>query len=93
MRVYVDQSMCTGTAVCESACSDGVFRLRQRRVSTVREEGEPVPVVAGPRASRSRQTMSHSFARPPLPALAPAFTCSTLRCARHFSTAPNGTIG
>jgi ferredoxin len=41
MRVYVDQSMCTGTAVCE-ALAPTVFFVSASGLSTVREEGEPV---------------------------------------------------
>jgi ferredoxin len=41
MRVYVDQSMCTGTAVCE-ALAPTMFFVSASGLSTVREDGEPV---------------------------------------------------
>ena len=40
MRVYVDQSMCTGTSVCE-ALAPHVFSVSSLGVSTVRIDGEP----------------------------------------------------
>jgi ferredoxin len=47
MRVYVDQSMCTGTAVCE-ALAPAVFFVSASGLSTVREDGEPVAGGGGP---------------------------------------------
>jgi ferredoxin len=47
MRVYVDQSMCTGTAVCE-ALAPTVFSVSASGISTVRENGEPVTGGGGP---------------------------------------------
>jgi len=48
MRVYVDQDMCTGTAVCE-ALAPAVFVVSAEGLSTVREDGEPVAGGGGPK--------------------------------------------
>ena len=47
MRVYVDQSMCTGTAVCE-ALAPTVFFVSVSGLSSVRRDGEPVAGGGGP---------------------------------------------
>jgi ferredoxin len=47
MRVYVDQSMCTGTAVCEALAPE-VFFVSASGLSTVRADGEPVDGGGGP---------------------------------------------